>query len=539
MAKPNTFLDELMKNMKAGQGQLGAPTSPFTPPAAAPAGVGPTLANEALLGAPVAPASSEGQGGGIFDFFFGNPTPEQAQETLRTQPTDQAQRERLQGITEGTAGPSDLSKAGSFLVGRPDNAVDPNILGSPASTPTAAPTGPLAAPQSSVAPTPDVNAGQGPVALGSPTSGSGIGTSVVNDVNFLQQGLQQAQGNVPQAAPNAPLGVDATKARLGEVFGEAPQTLSQVTAQDPASIAAREATESFAQAGIEAGTSAGPDGTFAAPRNTGGPDSRDRDDTGAISFNEARKQVPRKEGESVSAHNDRINAFANSGASSASELERAQTTKVKAETLSILDKIGNKSKELNLSPADTARDKAAGTALAAWDNGGRATVTSNITSLDKIVQGLEDGQIKTRGFVDALPFASDWARAIVNPQAQDAKNRVEGVIFQTLKETLGAQFTEREGKRLVEASYNPMLDPATNADRLRDYSNGLKKAVEARESMLRYLADNDTLKDYDGATPAGVMSQVGLGGAEGSPIKGDVNYQSDVQGKASDIMAGQ
>jgi hypothetical protein len=127
----------------------------------------------------------------------------------------------------------------------------------------------------------------------------------------------------------------------------------------------------------------------------------------------------------------------------------------------------------------------------------------------------------------------------MNPEAADAKNRVEGVIFQTLKETLGAQFTEREGKRLVEASYNPMLDPATNAARLRDYSNGLKKAVEARESQMAYLKEHKTLQGYDGATPSGIMSQVGVGGAEGSPIKGDVNYQSDVQGKASDIMAAQ
>jgi hypothetical protein len=215
--------------------------------------------------------------------------------------------------------------------------------------------------------------------------------------------------------------------------------------------------------------------------------------------------------------------------------ELAETGKIKAETAQILSEIGGKSKELNLSPAEESRDKTAGTALAKWDDSGRATVTSNITALDSITKGLEDGQIKTRGFIDALPFGSDWARAIVNPEAQDAKNRVEGVIFQTLKETLGAQFTEREGKRLVEASYNPMLDPTANAARLRDYSNGLKKAVEARESQMAYLKENKTLQGYDGATPSGIMSQIGTGEG-GSPIQGDVNYQSDIQNKAQSLL---
>ena len=218
--------------------------------------------------------------------------------------------------------------------------------------------------------------------------------------------------------------------------------------------------------------------------------------------------------------------------------ELAETGKIKAETAKILSEIGEKSTELNLTPAEESRDKTAGTALAKWDDSGRATVTSNITALDSITKGLIDGQIKTRGFIDALPFGSDWARAIINPDAQDAKNRVEGVIFQTLKETLGAQFTEKEGKRLVEASYNPMLDPTANAARLRDYSNGLKKAVAARESQMAYLKENKTLQGYDGATPSGIMSRIGAGQG-GSPIQGDVDYQSDIQNKADQILSPQ
>jgi hypothetical protein len=64
-----------------------------------------------------------------FDYFFGAPTAEQAQNTLDTMPTDPDQRARLQATAAGEDVPSDLSKAGSFFFGRPEVEGDPNILG--------------------------------------------------------------------------------------------------------------------------------------------------------------------------------------------------------------------------------------------------------------------------------------------------------------------------------------------------------------------------------------------------------------------------
>ena len=64
-----------------------------------------------------------------FDYLFGNPTAEKAQNILETQPTGPAQRARLQAIAAGEGDPSDLSRALTYLFGRPENAGDPNILG--------------------------------------------------------------------------------------------------------------------------------------------------------------------------------------------------------------------------------------------------------------------------------------------------------------------------------------------------------------------------------------------------------------------------
>ena len=65
---------------------------------------------------------------GPVDFFFGAPTPKQAQQTLETQPTSPSQRENLQAIIRGEERPSSVSKGFDYFFGRPDVPGDPNIL---------------------------------------------------------------------------------------------------------------------------------------------------------------------------------------------------------------------------------------------------------------------------------------------------------------------------------------------------------------------------------------------------------------------------
>jgi hypothetical protein len=215
--------------------------------------------------------------------------------------------------------------------------------------------------------------------------------------------------------------------------------------------------------------------------------------------------------------------------------EQADIKKTEAETAKILSSIEQKGDEIGLTEADKARDKKFGAELAQWEISGRANTQANIEALDQIVDGLDSGQINTRGWVDSLPFAQDWARAIVNPTGQDALDRVRGVVFQSLRETLGAQFTEREGQRFVEASYNPKLDEKQNSQRLKDYASRLKSAQEAKNQQLAYLKSNGTLQGYTGQDPEKIM----LSGLEGekdqSPIKGDI----DVLTAADDILANQ
>ena len=85
-----------------------------------------TLSNgETMDNAWTRPAPLEDKG--FFDYLFGAPTQEQAQEYLKTMPTDPAQRASLQATASGNGSPSEISNIANYLFGREEGG-DPNVL---------------------------------------------------------------------------------------------------------------------------------------------------------------------------------------------------------------------------------------------------------------------------------------------------------------------------------------------------------------------------------------------------------------------------
>jgi len=153
--------------------------------------------------------------------------------------------------------------------------------------------------------------------------------------------------------------------------------------------------------------------------------------------------------------------------------------------------------------------EATATDLAPWGTGGKQQAEANLATYDNLITGLASGEITTRGFADLTPQAlgiDDSIRQLVNPTGQDAVDNVRRVIFQGLKDTLGAQFTQREAERLVAASYNPALPEEMNISRLQDARNVLADVIQAKNDLYAHIADGGTMGDYKGVAPAAVLS---------------------------------
>jgi len=151
---------------------------------------------------------------------------------------------------------------------------------------------------------------------------------------------------------------------------------------------------------------------------------------------------------------------------------------------------------------ETAKD------LSPWGTGGKQQAEANLATYDDLIVGLTSGDITTRGFADLTPQAlgiDDTIRQIFNPTGQNAVDNVRRVIFQGLKDTLGAQFTQKEAERLVAASYNPALPEEMNIKRLQDARDVLADVIAAKDDLYNHIATGGTMGNHKGVSPAAVL----------------------------------
>ena len=162
-----------------------------------------------------------------------------------------------------------------------------------------------------------------------------------------------------------------------------------------------------------------------------------------------------------------------------------------------------------LTPGQEKMLEATAADLAPWGTGGKQQAEANLATYDKLLVGLTSGEINTRTIADFAPSAlgiDDTIRGLFNPTGQNALDNVRRVIFQGLKDTLGGNFAEAEAQRLVSASYNPALPEEMNIQRLQDARDVLSDTIAAKNDLYAHIAAGGTMADYEGVTPAAVLS---------------------------------
>lgn len=144
--------------------------------------------------------------------------------------------------------------------------------------------------------------------------------------------------------------------------------------------------------------------------------------------------------------------------------------------------------------------------------GGFADARKQLGQLRTAMEALKDPSKKLTGPVVGL--SPDMALAMFNPEAVDVRERVEEVVQRNLREVLGAQFTEKEGERLIARAYNPKLSQEVNADRLSQLIDQIDSAAKAKADAVQYFDEKGTLRGFEGKTYT--MSDF-YGAIEGGP----------------------
>lgn len=174
--------------------------------------------------------------------------------------------------------------------------------------------------------------------------------------------------------------------------------------------------------------------------------------------------------------------------------------------------------DIRLTPGQEAVDKKFGEQVFEWMSGGGQDMTGQIAQLGAVAQELENIEAGTSdkdltGMSVAL--TPQFVRAFTNPDSVDAKEQVEEVVQRNLRLILGAQFTEREGERLIARAYNFRLGEGKNAARVRRLLLQMSTAAQQKQAMVDHFNENGTLVGYVGKMPTIVDFQKAIDGAEG------------------------
>ena len=148
--------------------------------------------------------------------------------------------------------------------------------------------------------------------------------------------------------------------------------------------------------------------------------------------------------------------------------------------------------KLDLTPAQLKEDETFGTAILEEDKK-LLTYKKDEADLKDAMRVLGSGQGtgKWIGVKDALGILS-----FTDPQAKATYDRVTGIVQRTLRETLGAQFTEKEAALLIGRAYDTALSPQENAKRVSSLLAQITNINDARQSKVDYYRSNGTLKGY-------------------------------------------
>jgi hypothetical protein len=153
----------------------------------------------------------------------------------------------------------------------------------------------------------------------------------------------------------------------------------------------------------------------------------------------------------------------------------------------------------SVSVGGKAVDKGYATEFVNFTTGKAADMVKNISQLKEARTKLASGSDNLTGsFIGLMP---DRLKTFVNPESIATREAVEEVVQRNLREILGAQFTEKEGARLIARAYNENLPEPENVKRLDRLIKQMELAYEAKIDAKDYWDRYGTLQGWKGTMP--------------------------------------
>lgn len=134
--------------------------------------------------------------------------------------------------------------------------------------------------------------------------------------------------------------------------------------------------------------------------------------------------------------------------------------------------------------------------------GGFADVRKQLNQLRGVTTALKSGRNITGPVIGRVSQVAGAWPILGNEETVAMQEAVSEVVQRSLRQVLGAQFTEKEGERLIARAYNPTLSEVENRKRVARLRIQLTQAAQAKDSAVRYFEKNGTLRGWKGQLPS-------------------------------------
>lgn len=129
-----------------------------------------------------------------------------------------------------------------------------------------------------------------------------------------------------------------------------------------------------------------------------------------------------------------------------------------------------------------------------WQATGKPTFQKNLKRLEDAKKSLEKASFGTSGrVVGALP------NMVRSEESKRIQQDVQAAAQASLKATLGSQFTEQEGVRIMNMAYDPTLSPKENIRKIDMAIDEIKAAAQSNDDRSKVFESKGTLAGYSGS----------------------------------------
>lgn len=151
----------------------------------------------------------------------------------------------------------------------------------------------------------------------------------------------------------------------------------------------------------------------------------------------------------------------------------------------------------NLTPGQQAADEAWGKDYAAWVAGGGAQGLRNkLQQVAKLQQELRAAGTPGTLSGPLVGRSPKLVRQVVNERSLTMENDARALVTATLRQILGAQFTEKEGERIFNQSFDPTLSEEANAHNLQRILKENLTNAAGRIAATSFYEKNGTLQGF-------------------------------------------